>query len=233
MTGVKQNQEKQGNRMETKGSLKEMVYNALVRDITTGAIRPNQTITEGSLIKRFQVSKAPVREALIELCKDNFLTSLPRLGYQVTACSLKEIIDVLDFRLDLEICNLRRAFPRITDESLKVFDTYTFWTEEDFAHKDMVESWFHNQEFHLLICSLSGNGYAYKALEQLLKQNSRFFLQYYSHAWQHPTEFKGLSHEVILDALANRDEERACELLAADINEVKKQIRRVLLDSTT
>jgi DNA-binding GntR family transcriptional regulator len=217
--------------METKSSLKEMVYNSLVKDITSGVIQPSETITEGSLIKRFQVSKAPVREALIELCKDNFLKSLPRLGYQVVVCSLKEIMDILDFRLDLEISNLRRAFPSITKDSLRVFDTYKLWEKEDFSDKDMVESWFHNQKFHLLICSLSGNAYAYRSLEQLLKQNSRFFLQYYAYAWTHETGFKGKSHDVIFQALCDGDLEKTCDLLAADINEVKNQIRRVIMDS--
>ena len=86
--------------MGTEGSLKEMVYNQLVKDITSGSIKPNEIIVEGSLIKRFQVSKAPVREALIELCKDNFLNNLPRVGYQVVAFSLNEIIYILDFRVD-------------------------------------------------------------------------------------------------------------------------------------
>ncbi|WP_320129740.1 GntR family transcriptional regulator [uncultured Sphaerochaeta sp.] len=219
--------------MDTKGSLKEMVYNNLVKDITSGVIQPNEIITEGSLIKRFQVSKAPVREALIELCKDNFLNSLPRLGYQVVVCSLKEIIDILDFRVDLEISNLRRAFPHITEDSLKVFDTYKLWELEEFSHKDIAENWFHNQKFHLLLCSISGNGYTYRSLEQLLKQNSRFFSQYYSYAWVHETESMGKFHESILRALRNGDLETSCNLLSADINAVKEQIQRVILNSTT
>ena len=218
--------------MDTKGSLKEMVYDNLVKDITAGTIRPNEIITEGSLIKRFQVSKAPVREALIELCKDNFLNSLPRLGYQVVAISLKEIIDILDFRVDIEISNLRRAFPHIDEKALEIFDGYDIWDLEEFAHRDIAENWFHNQKFHLLLCSLSKNAYAYRSLEQLLKQNSRFFAQYYSYAWMHETESKGKYHESILKALRERDLDTVCSLLVADINAVKEQIQRVILNGS-
>ena len=69
--------------MENSGSLKKMVYDTLLDDISSGRFRPNDILTEGSLTERFGVSKAPVREALIELCKDNILQSLPRFGYQV------------------------------------------------------------------------------------------------------------------------------------------------------
>jgi DNA-binding GntR family transcriptional regulator len=217
--------------MDTKVSLKEKVYALLVQDITAGIIKPNEIITEGSLIKRFQVSKAPVREALIELCKDNFLRSLPRLGYQVVACSLKEIIDILDFRVDVEIGNLKRAFPHITSESLEVFGQYEIWSLPELNQRGIVEHWLHNQKFHLLLCSLSGNTYAYRSLEQLLKQNSRFFAQYYSYASYHETESKGRFHASIIDALKERDLEKACTLLVSDINAVKEQIQRVIQNS--
>lgn len=218
--------------MEAKGSLKEMVYTHLMQDITAGAIKPNEIITEGSLIQRFQVSKAPVREALIELCKDNFLRSLPRLGYQVVACSLKEIIDILDFRVDVEVCNLRRAFPRITAGSLEVFSNYEVWAVDDSKNHNISDHWLHNQKFHLILCSLSGNAYAYRSLEQLLKQNSRFFSQYYSYAWIHETESKGRFHASIIKALEEKDLEKACTLLSSDINAVKEQIQRVIVNGT-
>nr|WP_319776108.1 GntR family transcriptional regulator [uncultured Sphaerochaeta sp.] len=214
--------------METKGSLKEMVYNQLVKDITSGIIKPNEILVEGSLIKRFQVSKAPVREALIELCKDNFLKSLPRVGYQVQACSLKEIIDILDFRVDLELCNLRRAFPYINEQSLKIFENYNIWKLEDDKDRNIAEHWLHNQKFHLLLCSLSKNSYAYRSLEQLLKQNARFFSQYYSYAYYHESESKGRYHASVINALKERNLEKACDLLTNDINAVKVQIQKVI-----
>lgn len=215
--------------MESTGSLKERVYRALVKDITCGVFPPNSIITEGSLIKRFEVSKAPVREALIELCKDNYLQSIPRLGYMVVPCSLKEIIDILDFRVDLEVSNLRRAIPRLNDDSLAVFKSYSLWENDEFSKHDIAENWMHNQQFHLLLCSLSGNAYAYRILEQLLKQNARFFSQYYSYAWDKKTESKGKFHESIISALRERDWEKACSLLTADINAVKDLIQKVLV----
>ena len=40
------------------------------------------------MIEKFGVSKSPVREALVELCKDGILTNIPRMGYQVRAVTL-------------------------------------------------------------------------------------------------------------------------------------------------
>ena len=59
------------------------VYEAVYSDIINGSIKPGDIITEGLLIKQFGVSKSPVREALIALCNEDILRSIPRLGYMV------------------------------------------------------------------------------------------------------------------------------------------------------
>lgn len=214
--------------VEEKPSLKEKVYNQLIKDITAGIIKPNDILVEGALIKQFEVSKAPVREALIELCKDNYLKSIPRVGYQVVSCSLKEIVDILEFRVDLEVSNLKRSFSRMTAESLSVFDTYHIRSGDELKEYSLIDHWLHNQEFHLMLCSLSGNTYTYRILEQLLKQNARFFAQYHTFASYHETESQGRYHANVIAALKENNFEKACNLLTSDINSVKVQIQRLL-----
>ena len=41
--------------------------------MTNGEYRPNDILTENQMIEKFGVSKSPVREALVELCKDGVL----------------------------------------------------------------------------------------------------------------------------------------------------------------
>lgn len=106
----------------SKETLKDKVYQGIYDDITNGVYKPNEILTESRLIEQFSVSKSPVREALIELCKDGILKNIPRMGYQVTPVSLKEIIDVLELRVDIELAGMRKAFPQIADENLAVME---------------------------------------------------------------------------------------------------------------
>lgn len=212
-----------------KKSLKEKVYEKVASDIISGIYAPNSIITENELMKKFGCSKAPIREALIELCKDNYLKSIPRMGYVVSSCSLKEIIDILDFRVDLEISNLKRAFPTIQDDQLIELKRKFYKTDNnDLADKSISENWLYNQNFHLSVCALSGNTFAFNVLNNLLMQNSRFFSQYYSYARQQNSESKGRYHNQIIDSLMQRDLEKTCEILALDINSVKTQIQEAL-----
>lgn len=216
--------------METAGLLKKTtVYNSLMQDIIRGDLAANDIITEGSLIKRFDVSKAPVREALIELCKDGFLKSLPRFGYQVVQYSLSEILELLDVREDLEVGNLKRCFAHITPQSLRIFDeNEKDWMKPDDKADDLFDNYYRNQHFHLMLCSLSGNRYMYNVLDKVLKDSARFFATYYSSAWDSERESKGSYHHLILDAIKADNLYDACSYLIKDISAVKDEIKKVI-----
>ena len=213
--------------MENSGSLKKMVYDTLLDDISSGRFRPNDILTEGSLTERFGVSKAPVREALIELCKDNILQSLPRFGYQVVPFTLHEIVDILDVRTDIEISNLKRAVPMLTDEKLEqLFDPSLYRASSNDG--GISGNYYRNSRFHLVLCSLSGNGFAYSMLDSILKRCSRFFAVYYSFALTNDTESKSSYHKEIAEALKAGDIDRAVSSLGKDIASVKQNFEKII-----
>ena len=102
-----------------KGTLKDQVYQNIYDDIIAGYYSEEDIITEGSLIEKYQVSKSPVREALIQLCSENVLRSLPRLGYQVVTISHKDVLDIMEYRLLVESFAIDKA---IANASAADFD---------------------------------------------------------------------------------------------------------------
>ena len=95
-------------------SLKDTVYQQLIELICQGKLLPDTLFTENHMISYFGVSKSPVREALIQLCHENVLKSIPRCGYQVTAISSKNVRDVTELRLYLELSSLPKVMENIT-----------------------------------------------------------------------------------------------------------------------
>ena len=91
-----------------KETLKERVYRGIYEAVTNGEYKSNDILTENQMIEKFGVSKSPVREALVELCKDGILTNIPRMV--TVRLYLKEIIDILEFRVDVELGGLRKKF---------------------------------------------------------------------------------------------------------------------------
>lgn len=209
--------------MERKTTLKATVYDALFENIIEGRYNPNELLTESTLVEQFGVSKAPVREALIELCKDGMLRSLPRLGYQVVSVSIQEMVDLLDFRVDLELSNLHRAFPKITNEDIHRLQNMRFGPEEK-CSKTVLSNWSLNMQLHMALCELSGNAYTNKVLQTALQQSYRFVSQYFKAAWINERESDGKYHKAIIDALSAGDLAAAEQSLRRDIMAVKEEI---------
>ena len=64
-------------------SLKEKVYSTILSSVISGQYPAGSFINEKTLCDELQASRAPVREALIELCAQDILKSYPRKGYLV------------------------------------------------------------------------------------------------------------------------------------------------------
>ena len=75
--------------MEEKLSVK--IYDTLRNEIISGKINARTFLSESEVAKRFQVSKAPVRDALHLLNSQGYLTSYPRKGYLVNVYTEKDL----------------------------------------------------------------------------------------------------------------------------------------------
>ena len=158
-----------------KMTLKEQVYNQIFDDIAQGKYQANDILTESKLMEKYQVSKSPVREALIELCKDEVIHSLPRLGYQVVLITLKEVLDILEYRTDIEISGVRRGFAAMTDQDIE--DLVNIAPKE--GEESHAPNWDRNYVFHLRLYQINGNEYGYRELQKTIKQSSRYVSQYF------------------------------------------------------
>lgn len=204
-----------------KVSTKQYVYSQVAKDIITGVYSSDTIITEKMLLNKYDVSRVSVREALIELCKDHYLRSIPRTGYMLVTYTLEEIINILDFRSDLEVCNLRRGFPKINESKLNSMGPdFLSGYRHPIGTGTMADHWSANTRFHLDLCSLSGNKYVYEVLENLMFRNSSYYQYFYQYEWNREYSFEG-KHSRIIKSLFEKDIDEACNLLVADINDVK------------
>ena len=103
---------------DTAKTKKDLIYDKVFADIVRNVYDYNSIITEKNLIEKYGLSKSPVREALLQLCNDGIISSIPRLGYRITPISFKDLIDASNFRLIIEQAALERA--RITEKELGI-----------------------------------------------------------------------------------------------------------------
>ena len=79
-----------------KVALKDQVYKSILKEILDGKFSMDSIINEKVLSEQFEVSKTPVREALVRLCSEGILENLPRYGYRLIPVTQNEIQEIIE-----------------------------------------------------------------------------------------------------------------------------------------
>jgi len=90
-------------------NLAREVVAALRTSIIGGEFSPGDSLAEPVLAERFGVSRAPVREALIELEREGLVQFETTGRTRVRPLTAKDLVEIVDTRMALEAMAVRRA----------------------------------------------------------------------------------------------------------------------------
>lgn len=93
-------------------SLSQQIYFQLRSNIIDGRLSPGERLRERELAADLSVSRVPVREALLRLAGDGFVSMSPRRGASVVRLSMIDVAELFDARLPLEVQATRLAAER-------------------------------------------------------------------------------------------------------------------------
>ncbi|NLC54114.1 MAG: GntR family transcriptional regulator [Firmicutes bacterium] len=91
-------------------------------DINSLKLKPGEKISEARMAKKYNVSRAPVRDAIRRLQQDKLVLVKPQIGTIVAPVSLEKARDICQVRLLLEPYAAEIAAKRITDEDIEKLD---------------------------------------------------------------------------------------------------------------
>ncbi|WP_459128950.1 GntR family transcriptional regulator [Guggenheimella bovis] len=72
-------------------SLRDHVYDYLVQKINSGELNPGDRIREALLAEEMDISRTPIREALIQLASEGIIENFPRRGFRVSSLNLEKV----------------------------------------------------------------------------------------------------------------------------------------------
>jgi DNA-binding GntR family transcriptional regulator len=192
-------------------SLKEQVYEYLREQIHLYKLQPGSVINMDATSKKLGISKTPLRDALIQLEMEGFVTIAPRRGIYVNGLTLDDIKEYYQIIGALESSALNDSFEKITD---------TVVTKMKKLNKEMLESiqknnfdlfYKKNLEFHNTFIDLSQNKNLVKIVNNLKKR----LYDFPSHIkWIKEWEEASLKeHQALIDALEQGDKQQAVEVI--------------------
>jgi DNA-binding GntR family transcriptional regulator len=151
-------------------SLKELVYAYLYEKINQGTIKPNEKINESLICEDLQVSRTPVREALIQLEDEGYITRVPRRGFIVREVTRKKIREIYEIIGCLDGLAASLAIDRMTGKDIILLETLVEKMNEAIKNKKLHEYFKLQRNFHNVYISASGSEELYNTLLSLKKR---------------------------------------------------------------
>lgn len=208
-----------------------VVYAQIREDIFQGVFEPGQRLRLVELAQRFSVSQSVVREALTRLSEQGLVRAAPQQGFSVVTVSLADLNELTEARIDIETLVLRRSMERgdiMWEASVVAAHHHLAGTEVIGADGALNSDWFPvHERFHQTLLEACGNARLLAAALSL--RDAATLYRRWSVPVGHDTDRDvAAEHQAIVDAVLDKDAERAVGLLAQHIDRTSQALRVVI-----
>ncbi len=164
---------KENNILFTK-SLKEQVYEYLREEIHLQNLQPGSIINMDATSKKLGISKTPLRDALIQLEMEGFVTIVPRRGIYVNRLTIEDIKEFYQVIGALESTALLTGFPNIEAPGINKMKQLITIMHEALDVENFSLFYKKNLEFHDTYIHSSRNNTLIKIVTNLKKRLYEF-----------------------------------------------------------
>lgn len=195
----------------------DRIADVLKNRIVRGELAGGMPLRQDHIAEEFGSSHVPVREAFARLEAQGLVFTQPRRGVKVTTITATSIKETVEMRMALEVIALKHSAPKFNDGHLAIIEQ-----AHDLCDKatSLVEWDAANCAFHDALMSECGMPRLLATIKQLQLANSRYlFAVGQLRGWQPRSDH---DHRLIIQALKDRNVDRACQLLTRHIGTMER-----------
>ncbi len=208
-------------------SVRDKAYDVIKRAIVRGTLSPGQRLVEVRIAETLNVSRTPLREAILRLEAEGFVERLASGGVRVKALSAAEIRELYAVRSVLEGLAAREAAERLTDEQIdRLTGLIRQLKNADGSAPDVARIAALGEEFHRIILEASGNQTCTELLRLLRDHINRYRHLTIAIPGRHRAAAK--EHETLFAVLRQRDPEQSERAMRTHVLEAGEWMMRRL-----
>lgn len=145
---------------QTAASLVDFVVDAIIDGVMHGRYVQGQRLIAADVAEEYNVSRAPVREALHMLAGEGVVELIANKGARIRRLSVDERIDFLEFTEAMCVLGVRLATSKMRDPALHATIVEQFEKIEDaFARRNASDFVNALYTYHIILNEISGNGF--------------------------------------------------------------------------
>lgn len=208
-------------------TIAEQVFEKLQKAIVEGEIPAGSKISEPVLAKQFGISRGPLREALSRLEVCNLIERKPNVGARVISLSSQHLIEIYQIRESLEGLAAGLAAKNMTDDEIDELEKLLQQHEKQI---DEDQTYFQKEgdmDFHFRIVQGSKNLHLIDMFCNDLYHLIRLYRYQFGMVSKRISR-AFVEHEQIVDALRQRDADRAQFLMTKHIGHSRQNVEQML-----
>lgn len=144
--------------------------------MVAGELEPGTLYSATALGERFGVSSTPVREAMLELSQDGFVTADRNRGFRVLEVSERDLDEIAEIRLLLEVPSTVKVAKIIEPETLDGLADVADEIVTAAVKGDLIGYLDSDRRFHVELVSQLGNRRLTDLVDRLRRQTRLFGL---------------------------------------------------------
>lgn len=194
-------------------SLHDFVVDGIREMVVDGILVPGTSIDEMAVATSLGVSRGPIREALKVLRAEGIVEIRPRRGAQVVQLTPARVSDLYEVIGNLEALAIRHVCERASDSELSEIDGLNEAMRSHFKRRNLRLYSDLNQQIHERIVEVSANVMLVEIYGRIATRArmARFGVEMSNSRWEEAMS----EHDAIVEALRQRDGDRAANLIHA------------------
>lgn len=165
-------------------SLREQVYEYLRNEMYHGRLEPGSFINLNEISQRLGISKTPLRDALIQLECEGFVSILPRRGVLVKKLTIEDVRNILEVVGALESAVIMSVFDKIGSKHIQRLEALNSKMIAAVEREDFDTYYRLNIDFHDVFLDLNENGDLQRIVTPLKQRLYDFPRRTYIKEWE-------------------------------------------------
>jgi DNA-binding GntR family transcriptional regulator len=190
-------------------TLAEKAFDTLHTAIITGQLRPGARLPIEELAVLLEMSPMPIREAVRRLDAAGLVENIPHRGARVTELSVRDLSEVYEARLALEVLAIRRAAEQFTatqaTEARRALSALAAFGDEVSAAASDAHT-----RFHFALYAAADSSWLLRLILPVWETSERYCLEVPD---VRRLAQRAAEHEMILAACEAHDPDRAADVL--------------------
>jgi DNA-binding GntR family transcriptional regulator len=206
--------------------LKDWAYASIKKAVLNGEIPPGQQLHVEELAERMNISRTPIRDALIMLEHEGLINVTSRVGFFVKGITRQELEELFELRMLTEGYAAEKSAFYLTEDDLSQLDSLHQNAVAAFEKDDLMLFNQFETDLHDFLIKHSRNQRLLKMIEGLKDLTHRERL--YALSSRDNVRESIQEHKKLLEALHHRDGELAGRCMRAHLENVKNRLLRIL-----